>query len=444
MSGSKLPDLVALSVAPDAGDLFYVVDISDTTDSAQGTSKKVTRSLMVTGLAASGANSDITSLTGLTTPLSVAQGGSGAATLTGILKGSGTSAFTAVTAPSGTIVGTTDSQALTNKTYNGLTVTTTTGTLTLANSSSIITSGGNAITFTSTGTTGVTLPTSGTLSTLAGSEALTNKTINGMTVTSSTGTFTLTNAKTLAVSDSTTLATNTITLGGGQVITFSASNALSLLSTGTSVMTFPTATDTVVTLAATQALTGKTINGNTLTSGSSTYTGTAAQTYTFPTTSATIARTDAANTFTGHQTIEGVTTAGATGTSNLVFSATPTFTGKPVINNKDITGATYAPASGAQTVALDCASNNMHIVSGNVNGTAITFTIANATNNQIFVVSILQGSGTVSTISGWFATVRWAGGSTPTLTATLSKRDTFVFIRTGTNTYDGFVAGQNA
>ena len=34
----------------------------------------------VTGAAASGANSDITSLTGLTTPLSVAQGGSGTAT----------------------------------------------------------------------------------------------------------------------------------------------------------------------------------------------------------------------------------------------------------------------------------------------------------------------------------------------------------------------------
>lgn len=31
----------------------------------------------------------------------------------------------------------------------------------------------------------------------------------------------------------------------------------------------------------------------------------------------------------------------------------------------------------------------------------------------------------------------------PTLTATLNKRDTFGFIRTGANTYDGFVIGQN-
>lgn len=115
---------------------------------------------------------------------------------------------------------------------------------------------------------------------------------------------------------------------------------------------------------------------------------------------------------------------------------------KPVINGTDPTGAAYTPATGAQTVALDCAVNNMHIVTGHASGTAITFTVANATNNQPFVVSILQGA-VVSTIAGWFATVRWSGGSAPTLTATVGKRDTFGFIRTGANTYDGFVIGQN-
>ena len=53
--------------------------------------------------------------THLASALPVNQGGSGATTLTGILKGNGTSAFTAVTAPSGTILGTTDTQTLTNK-----------------------------------------------------------------------------------------------------------------------------------------------------------------------------------------------------------------------------------------------------------------------------------------------------------------------------------------
>ena len=51
----------------------------------------------LSGYALNGANSDITSLSGLTTPLSVGQGGTGATTLTGILKGNGTSAFSVAT-----------------------------------------------------------------------------------------------------------------------------------------------------------------------------------------------------------------------------------------------------------------------------------------------------------------------------------------------------------
>lgn len=53
---------------------------------------------------------------GVTGTLPVANGGTGAATLTGIVKGNGTAAMTAVTAPSGALVGTTDTQTLTNKT----------------------------------------------------------------------------------------------------------------------------------------------------------------------------------------------------------------------------------------------------------------------------------------------------------------------------------------
>lgn len=69
-----------------------------------------------------------TEVTGI---LPAASGGTGAATLTGILKGNGTSAVTAVTAPSGAIVGTTDAQTLTNKTADSAsnTITNVTGVL---------------------------------------------------------------------------------------------------------------------------------------------------------------------------------------------------------------------------------------------------------------------------------------------------------------------------
>jgi len=236
-------------------------------------------------------------------------------------------------------------------------------------------------------------------------------------------------------------------------------------------------------------------NGKTLTANNSlTLAGTDSTTMTFPSTNATIARTDAANTFTGVQAmtspafVTSMTTAtasftalagattlltiGGTGASASMFApstldasssttgairtsggisaakagnigTTLRVGGKTTLAGTDPTGATYTPATGAQSVALDVSLNNMHIVSGHASGTAITFTITGATNNQPFIVSILQGGTIVSTIVGWFATVRWAGGTIPTLTATLNKRDTFGFIRTGTNTYDGFIVGQN-
>ena len=66
--------------------------------------------------------------------------------------------------------------AATATSINGVAIdTATSATLDLADSSTLATSGANSITLTSTGATNVTLPTTGTLSTLAGTETLTNK-----------------------------------------------------------------------------------------------------------------------------------------------------------------------------------------------------------------------------------------------------------------------------
>ena len=67
---------------------------------------------------------------------------------------------------------------------NGLTVTTTTGTLTLVNGSTLVTAGAFSTTLTTTATTNVTLPITGTLATLAGTETFTNKTAGVATATS--------------------------------------------------------------------------------------------------------------------------------------------------------------------------------------------------------------------------------------------------------------------
>ena len=75
------------------------------------------------------------SITGATwngNTVQVNRGGTGAATLTGLVVGNGTSAMTTVTAPSGTVVGTSDTQTLTNKRINPrISSTTSTATLTV-------------------------------------------------------------------------------------------------------------------------------------------------------------------------------------------------------------------------------------------------------------------------------------------------------------------------
>ncbi len=152
---------------------------------------------------------------------------------------------------------------------------------------------------------------------------------------------------------------------------------------------------------------GSTINGNTFTTGTGTLTlaagktltasntltlaGTDSTTMTFPSTSATIARTDAANTFTGHQTIEGVTSTGATGTGNLVFGTSPTL----------VTPALGTPASGVAT---------------NLTGTASGLTAGTVTTNANLTGPITSSGNATSIASQTGTGSTFVVQNTPTLT----------------------------
>jgi hypothetical protein len=99
-----------------------------TSVSGTGTVNGITLSGTVTStgnLTLGGALSGVNLNSQVTGILPVANGGSGTTSLTGILKGNGASAFSAVTAPTGAIVGTTDTQTLTNKRNTPRVVTTT-------------------------------------------------------------------------------------------------------------------------------------------------------------------------------------------------------------------------------------------------------------------------------------------------------------------------------
>ncbi|MBU0624776.1 hypothetical protein KKF05_00350 [Patescibacteria group bacterium] len=132
---------------------------------------------------------------------------------------------------------------LTNKTYNGLTPTSNLDGFSLAGgtTSRSLTLIGQDVTLTATGAANVTLPASGTLATLAGAEALTNKTVNGFSFIPNFDGFTI-NAGSIARS---------LTVAGQDV---------TLTATGATNVTLPT-TGTLTTLNGAEELTNKMING---------------------------------------------------------------------------------------------------------------------------------------------------------------------------------------
>jgi hypothetical protein len=274
------------------------------------------------------------------------------------------------------------------------------------------TAGGFSTTLTSTALTNVTLPTTGTLATLAGSETFTNKTLTspimttptlGVAFATSINKVTITapaTSATLTIPDGVTLtgpaASGTaMTLGNAETVSgvksFNDSTVILKGSTsgtttlksgataGTSVITLPVATDTLMGKATTDTLTNKTfdtagtgnsfsvagvavtanngtgavarttspafvtpalgvatatsINGNTLTTGSYTLTGTAAKTLTFSN-SLTLAGTDATTlTFQGTDTYVGRTT---TDTLTNKTLTSPTITGPTISGTADV------------------------------------------------------------------------------------------------------------
>jgi hypothetical protein len=101
--------------------------------------------------------------------------------------------------------------AVTATTYNGLTISGSAGTLTIPTSSSLIRSGGHAMTLTTTGATNVTFPTTGTLVTRTGTSTLTNKTLTSPTI---TGTGTITAG---AITGTTINGVGDMTVSGGDI-----------------------------------------------------------------------------------------------------------------------------------------------------------------------------------------------------------------------------------
>jgi hypothetical protein len=122
-----------------------------------------------------------------------------------------------------------------------------------------------------------------------------------------------------------------------------------------------------------------------------------------------------------------------TGSGSLVFATSPTLT-NPTVTNYVETAFT-ANSSTAITLALTNGTVQIITLTGNA-----TITMPTATAGKSFIIMLKQDA-TGSRSVTW-STVKWAGGTAPTITATASRQDIFSFFADGTNWY-GTTIGLN-
>ena len=135
-------------------------------------------------------------------------------------------------------------------------------------------------------------------------------------------------------------------------------------------------------------------------------------------------------------------------------------TGELKVTGAIIPGAGINAQTDDATIGIDCSEGNYYEVTltANTTTTAINFTNVDTTFGQRIIVKFLQPADTSSgsavlsagagfddvTVNGGSAlTVKWPGGTAPTLTTGNSAADVFGFIIRSASSVDGFIIGQD-
>ena len=134
------------------------------------------------------------------------------------------------------------------------------------------------------------------------------------------------------------------------------------------------------------------------------------------------------NTLTGVAPLVSPTFTGTVTLPSGTSLATPTFTGTATIATADQLGPVRGSLTAVAVLDIDCSLGNFFTKTINANS---TFTFSNPPSSRVFAftLELTHTSGTVT----WPTTVRWPGGTAPTLTTSRVHLFTFVTDDAGTN-----------
>ena len=269
---------------------------------------------------------------------------------------------------------------------------------------------------------------------------------NGLTISTTTGTFTIANGKTLAVDNTLTFvgtdastvsfgAGGTVAYTGGTLAQFASTTSAQLAGvisdeTGSGSLVFATSPTLTTPILGTPT-SGNLSNCTNIPVNQATGTLAVANGGTgitsFGTGVATWLGTPSSANLASAVTDE-------TGSGSLVFGTSPTLSNPTVTNYVE---TYYNIGTVTSTVTLNLANGtfqNLTLTSA----TALTVTMPTATAGKSFILIVRQpASGTATTVT--FTGVKWPASTAPTITATLSRADILSFFSDGTNWYGSSV-----
>lgn len=120
------------------------------------------------------------------------------------------------------------------------------------------------------------------------------------------------------------------------------------------------------------------------------------------------------------------------------LAGTETFTNK-TLTNPTVTNYTETPYSANSSTAITLALTNGTVQIITLTAST-TITMPTAVSGKSFIMYLRQDATGSRTVT--WTTVKWAGGTAPTITSTASKQDIYSFFSDGSSWY-GVTVGQN-